>query len=133
MNTLSNFLSMFFYLFYSLNVSKLSPPQKAMSKYNTKRVFLWNPVLYNCAYLWRFRSSMKIIYFFGSKAFFFSPAWGGLDPFCGLLFIWKYVGLKWKRVLNAILGCSLKNDRMISSFPRQTIQYHSNPSLCPDQ
>ena len=34
---------------------------------------------------------------------------------------------------NAILGSSLKNDRMISSFPRQTIQYHSNPSLCPDQ
>ena len=37
-----------------------------------------------------------------------------------------------KRVWNAILGCSLKNDRMIScSLPRQTIQYHSNPSLCP--
>ena len=27
-----------------------------------------------------------------------------------------------KRVLNAVLGCSLKNDRMISSFPRQTVQ-----------
>ena len=38
-----------------------------------------------------------------------------------------------KRVRNAVLGCSLKNDRMISSFPRQTIQYHSNPSLCPNQ
>ena len=37
-----------------------------------------------------------------------------------------------KRVRNAVLGCILKNDRMISSFPRQTIQYHSNPSLCPD-
>ena len=79
-----------------------------------------------------------------------------------------------KRVRNAILGCNLKKDRMISvrfqgkpfnitviqkkwsshhtqqkspkcntwmqsqkrqndlcSFPRQTIQYHSNPSLCP--
>ena len=35
-----------------------------------------------------------------------------------------------KRVRNAVLGCNLKNDRMIS-FPRQTIQYHSNPSLCP--
>ena len=34
-----------------------------------------------------------------------------------------------KRVWNAVLGCSLKNDRMIFSFPRQTIQYHSNPSL----
>ena len=34
------------------------------------------------------------------------------------------------RVLNAVLGCNLKNDRMISvRFPRQTIQYHSNPSL----
>ena len=38
-----------------------------------------------------------------------------------------------KRVRNAVLGCSLKNERMISSFPRQTIQYHSNPSLCPNQ
>ena len=32
-------------------------------------------------------------------------------------------------VQNAVLGFSLKNDRMISSFPRQTIQYHSNPNL----
>ena len=38
-----------------------------------------------------------------------------------------------KRVRNAVLGCSLKNSRMISLFPRQTIQYHGNPSLCPDQ
>ena len=34
-----------------------------------------------------------------------------------------------KRVQNAVLGCSLKNNRMIYSFQRQTIQYHSNPSL----
>ena len=26
-----------------------------------------------------------------------------------------------------------QNDRMIYSFPRQTIQYHGNPSLYPDQ
>ena len=32
-----------------------------------------------------------------------------------------------KRVQNAVLGCSLKNDRMICSFPKQIIQYHSNP------
>ena len=38
-----------------------------------------------------------------------------------------------KRVRNAVLGYNLKNDRMISSSPRQTIQYHSNPSLCPNQ
>ena len=40
-----------------------------------------------------------------------------------------------KRVRNVVLGCNLKNDRMISVpfFPRQTIQYHSNPSLCLDQ
>ena len=38
-----------------------------------------------------------------------------------------------KRVLNAVLGCNLKNNRMICSFPRQTIQYHGNPSLCPNQ
>ena len=39
-----------------------------------------------------------------------------------------------KRVWNAVLGCSLKkwkND--LCSFPRQTVQYHGNPSLCPDQ
>ena len=35
-----------------------------------------------------------------------------------------------KSVRNAVLGCNLKND--LCSFPRQTIQYHSNPSLCPD-
>ena len=38
-----------------------------------------------------------------------------------------------KRVRNVVLGCNLKNDRMISSSPRQTVQYHSNPSLCPNQ
>ena len=38
-----------------------------------------------------------------------------------------------KRVQKAVLGCNLKNDRMICSFPKQTIQYHSNPSLCLNQ
>ena len=38
-----------------------------------------------------------------------------------------------KRVRNAVLGCNLKNDRIICLFPRQTIQYHSNPSLCPNE
>ena len=39
-----------------------------------------------------------------------------------------------KRVQNAELGCNLKNDQNdLSWFPRQTIQYHSNPSLCPNQ
>ena len=39
-----------------------------------------------------------------------------------------------KRVQNAVLGCNLINDQMISvRFPRETIQYHSNPSLCPTQ
>ena len=37
-----------------------------------------------------------------------------------------------KRVQNAILGCNLKNDRMICLFPRQTIQHHRIPSLCPN-
>ena len=37
-----------------------------------------------------------------------------------------------KRVRNSVLGCNLKNDRIICSFPRQAIQYHSNPSLCQD-
>ena len=36
-----------------------------------------------------------------------------------------------KRVQNAVLGCNLKNDSDLCSFPRQTIQYHSNASLCP--
>ena len=34
------------------------------------------------------------------------------------------------RVQNAVLGWNLKND--LCSFPRQTIQYHSNPSPCPN-
>ena len=37
-----------------------------------------------------------------------------------------------KRVQNAVLGCNLKNDRNLCSFPRKTIQYtvlNSNPSL----
>ena len=39
-----------------------------------------------------------------------------------------------KRVQNAVLGCNLKNDKIdLCSFPRQTIQYHGNPSLCPNQ
>ena len=38
-----------------------------------------------------------------------------------------------KRVQRAVLGCTLKNYRMICSFTWQTIQYHSNPSLCPKQ
>ena len=38
-----------------------------------------------------------------------------------------------KRVRNAVLGCNLKNDRMICLFPSQTIQYHGNPSLCSNQ
>ena len=36
-----------------------------------------------------------------------------------------------KRVRNAVLGCNLKNDRMICLLPRQTIQYHSNPVYTP--
>ena len=39
-----------------------------------------------------------------------------------------------KTVQNTVLGCNLKkrqND--LSSSPRQTIQYHSYPSLCPNQ
>ena len=35
-----------------------------------------------------------------------------------------------KRVQNAILRCNFNN---LCSFLRQTIQYHSNPSLCPNQ
>ena len=39
-----------------------------------------------------------------------------------------------KRVQNVVLGCNLKNDRISICFlPRQTIQYHSNPSLCLNQ
>ena len=38
-----------------------------------------------------------------------------------------------KRVWNAVLGCSLKIDRMIGLFPRHTIKYHSNLILFPSQ
>ena len=36
-----------------------------------------------------------------------------------------------KRVQNAVVGCNLKNDRMISVC-FQGKPYHSNPSLCPN-
>ena len=42
------------------------------------------------------------------------------------------VALQSTGVWNAVLGCNLRNDRLISLFPRRTIQYHSNPSLCPN-
>ena len=39
-----------------------------------------------------------------------------------------------KRVQNAVLGCNLKNDRMISVHLQcKAFKYHSNPSLCPNQ
>ena len=38
-----------------------------------------------------------------------------------------------KRVENTILGCNLKNNGQVCLFPRQNIQYHSNPSLCPNK
>ena len=38
-----------------------------------------------------------------------------------------------KRVRNAIFGFNLKNDSDLCLSPRQTIQYHSNPSLCLNQ
>ena len=39
-----------------------------------------------------------------------------------------------KRVQNAVLGCSLKNDRMISvRFQGKAFNINGNPSLCPNQ
>ena len=37
-----------------------------------------------------------------------------------------------KRIKNAVLGCNLKRQNDLCSFPRQTIQYHGNPSLYTD-
>ena len=39
-----------------------------------------------------------------------------------------------QRVQKAVLGCNLRNYKMMFvRFLRQNIQYHSNPSLCPNQ
>ena len=38
-----------------------------------------------------------------------------------------------RRVRNAVLGCTLKNDRIICLFLRQAIQYYGKPRRCPDQ
>ena len=38
-----------------------------------------------------------------------------------------------KRVQNAYLDQSQKQQNDLFPSPRQTIQYHSNPSLCPNQ
>ena len=38
-----------------------------------------------------------------------------------------------KRVQKAVPGCNLiKRQNDLCSFPRHTIQYHSNPSVCPN-
>ena len=37
-----------------------------------------------------------------------------------------------KRVRNTVLGCNLKNRIDLCLLPKQTVQYHSNPSLCPN-
>ena len=72
------------------------------------------------------------------------PKWTRMGEFNSDYIISTYCGQEYlrrngvalivnKRVQNAVPGCILINDRMICLFPRQTIQYHSNPSLCPDQ
>ena len=39
-----------------------------------------------------------------------------------------------KRIWNVGVGCNLRNDRMISvHFQGIIVQYHGNPSLCPNQ
>ena len=39
-----------------------------------------------------------------------------------------------KRVQNSVLGCNLKNNRMISvRLQGKPFNIHSNPSLCPNQ
>ena len=39
-----------------------------------------------------------------------------------------------KRVRNAVGGCNLyKEQNNLFLFPRQTIKYHGNPSLCSNQ
>ena len=63
---------------------------------------------------------------------------GGFNPddhyiyYCGQEFLRRnrVAVIVNERVQNAVLGFNLKND--IGSFPRQTIQHHSNPSLCPN-
>ena len=37
-----------------------------------------------------------------------------------------------KRVRNAVRGCNLKNDKMTSVISMEIIQYHNNPSPCPN-
>ena len=39
-----------------------------------------------------------------------------------------------KKIQNAVLGCNLKKTQNdLCLFPKQTIQYHSDPRLCPNQ
>ena len=52
--------------------------------------------------------------------------WARIPRWNGITFIIN------KRVCNAVLRCNLKNHKMICLFPRQTIQHHSNSSLCPN-
>ena len=42
------------------------------------------------------------------------------------------VAVSQQRIRNAVLGCK-KGQNGLCLFQRQTIQYHSNPRLCPNQ
>ena len=44
----------------------------------------------------------------------------------------KGVAIIVNRVKNAVLVCNFKKDNDLCAFPEQTIQYHSNLSLCPN-
>ena len=52
--------------------------------------------------------------------------------YCGQESLWSSYHSQQKSPKCSI-GCSLKNDSDLCSFPRQTIQYHGNTSLCSNE
>ena len=64
-----------------------------------------------------FNSDDHYIYYCGQKSFrrMEQPSWSTKDPKCST----------WMQ--------SQKRQNDLCSFLRQTVQYHGNPSLCPDQ
>ena len=70
--------------------------------------------------------------------------WTGMSEFNSDDYYIYYCGQESRRrngvdlIVNKSLKCrswvqSQKQQNDLCSFPRQTIQYHDNPSLCPDQ
>ena len=92
-----------------MNQGKLEAVKQKMARVNTDNLGIRK---LKCIGMGEFNSDDRYIYYFGQE----SLRRNGVTIVVN------------ERVQNAVLGCSLKNDNDLCSFPRDTIQYHSNPA-----